>query len=149
MQAEHMSDWMRKSYVGKLFTRRFLYHGKMRVMLISNRPWRILCASRVQNCVMLRGAHEFAAQHKENKIFRGPFAACRNDAGNRWVITAWTPIHRAWGNDLCPCLHADPKFPDAEPGQTVEVNGWLSFHEGTDIDAEIERLRKRWSIPGE
>ena len=108
-----------------------------------------LTGMRVQNCVMLRGAHEFAAQHKENKIFRGPFAACRNDAGNRWVITAWTPIHRAWGNDLCPCLHADPKFPDAEPGQTVEVNGWLSFHEGTDIDAEIERLRKRWSIPGE
>ena len=52
MQAEHMSDWMRKSYVGKLFTRRFLYHGKMRVMDTSNRPCRISCAFAVQNCVI-------------------------------------------------------------------------------------------------
>ena len=52
MHAEHSNERTRKSYDGNWFTRRFLYHGKMRVMLISNRPWRILCASRVQNCVM-------------------------------------------------------------------------------------------------
>lgn len=105
-----------------------------------------LTGMRVQNCIMLKGAHEFAAQHNDNKIFRGPFAACRNEAGNRWVITAWQPIHRAWGNVLCPCLHADPKFPDAAPNQTVEVNGWMTFYEGTDIDAEMNRLKKAWAI---
>ena len=52
MHALHINDWIRKSYDGKLFTRRFLYHGKMRVMDTSNRDWRISCALAVQNCVM-------------------------------------------------------------------------------------------------
>jgi hypothetical protein len=37
---------------GKWFTRRFLYHGNSRVMLISSRPSSFLCASCGQNCVM-------------------------------------------------------------------------------------------------
>lgn len=103
-----------------------------------------LTGLRVQNCVMLKGAPEFAVQHNENKLFRSPFVACRNDAGNRWVITAWEPCHRPWGNTFCPCMHSDPRFPDAEPGATVKVKGWLSFYEGTDIDAELRRLTARW-----
>jgi PhoPQ-activated pathogenicity-related protein len=105
-----------------------------------------LTGMRVQNCVMLKGAHEFSAQTRDNKILRSPFAACRNEAGDRWVITAWEPIHRPWGNSLCPCLHSDPKFPDAEPGETVEVKGWLSFYEGPEIQAELQRLATRWKI---
>jgi len=107
---------------------------------------RRLTGLRVQNCVMLKGAHEFAAQTRDNKIFRPPFAVCRGESGDRWVITAWEPIHRAWGNVLCPCLHADPRFPDAEPGQRVEVKGWLSFYEGTDLEAELRRLADRWGL---
>ena len=105
-----------------------------------------LTGMRVQNCVMLRGAHEFAAQTRDNKVMRSPFAACRNAAGNRWVITAWEPIHRPWGNTLCPCLHSDPKFPDAAVGQTVEVKGWLTFFEGTELDAELQRLAAKWQL---
>jgi len=32
-----------------------------------------------------------------------------------------------------PCLHADPKFPDAAPGKTVRLKGYVAFHEGTDV----------------
>ena len=103
-----------------------------------------LTGMRVQNCIMLKGAHEFARQSTDNNVLKSPFAACRNETGDRWVITAWTPCHRPWGNTLCPCLHSDPKFPDAEPGQTVEVKGWMTFHEGTDIDSKLKRLSKRW-----
>ena len=52
MHALHSRDWTRNSYDGNWFTRKFLYQGKRRVMLISKRPWRILCASFVQNCVI-------------------------------------------------------------------------------------------------
>lgn len=99
-----------------------------------------LTGLRVQNCVMLKGAKGFAEQTNDNKIFTGPYAACRSGDGKRWIITAWTQLHRAWGNDKCPCLHSDPQFPDCAPGETQRLNGWLSFHEGADIEAELRRI---------
>jgi PhoPQ-activated pathogenicity-related protein len=105
-----------------------------------------LTGMRVQNCVMLKGAPEFSKQSNDNKVIQPPFIACRNDTGDRWVITAWEPNHRSWGNVLCPCLHSDPIFPDAEPGQTTKVNGWLAFYEGSDIGAELKRLRQKWKL---
>jgi hypothetical protein len=95
---------------------------------------------RVQNCVMLKGAKEFAAQTNENKVFSSPYAACRSADGRRWVITGWDPIGRTWGNQNCPCLHADPKFPDCAPSETQRLAGWLSFYEGTDLEAELRRI---------
>jgi hypothetical protein len=95
---------------------------------------------RVQNCVMLKGAAGFAEQTNDNKRFAKPYVAVRNPAGNRWIITAWTPCDRAWGNAPCPCLHSDPKFPDCPPGKTERLQGWLSFYQGTDIDGELARI---------
>jgi peptidoglycan/xylan/chitin deacetylase (PgdA/CDA1 family) len=94
----------------------------------------------VQNCVMLKGAAEFNAISNDNKIFRDPFVACRNSAGDRWIITAWQNCVRAWGNAPCPCMHSDPQFPDCAPGETQRLHGWLSFYQGTDIDAELQRI---------
>jgi hypothetical protein len=37
-------------------------------------------------------------------------------------------------------MHADPQFPDCAPGETQRLGGWLSFYEGTDIDAELRRI---------
>ncbi|HEY3392506.1 MAG TPA: hypothetical protein VGK58_07355, partial [Lacipirellulaceae bacterium] len=99
----------------------------------------------VQNCVMLKGAAEFNSLANDNKLFRDPFVACRNAAGDRWIITAWDNCQRAWGNELCPCLHSDPQFPDCAPGETRRLRGWLSFYEGTDIDAELERIAESGS----
>ncbi len=96
---------------------------------------------RVQNCVMLKGASGFAAQTNDNKLFQKPFVAVHDDSKKRWIITAWEPCHRPWGNAPCPCLHSDPKFPDCAPGETQSLRGWLSFYEGTDIDAELERIK--------
>jgi hypothetical protein len=94
----------------------------------------------VQNCVMLKGAPEFATLTNENKVFRAPYAACRAAQGNRWVITAWENCQRAWGNAPCPCLHSDPQFPDLPPGGSKTLRGWLSFYEGDDLDAELHRI---------
>jgi hypothetical protein len=97
---------------------------------------------RVQTCVMLKGAAGFTVLTNANKVFASPYVACRSDNGDRWIITAWDPGHRAWGNPLVPCLHSDPKFPDCAPGQTQRVRGWLSFHQGTNIHAEFARIEQ-------
>jgi hypothetical protein len=97
---------------------------------------------RVQNCVMLKGAAGFEGLTNDNKVFSGPYAACRSADGKRWVITAWEPLHRAWANPKCPCLHSDPKFHDCAPGETKRLKGWLSFYEGADIKAELRRIEQ-------
>jgi len=101
---------------------------------------------RVQMCAMLKAAHGFETQSNDNKLFEPPFAAVHDATEQRWIIQAWEPIHRVWGNAPCPCLHADPKFPDCPPGENREVRGWLSFFQGSDIRAEFRRIRQAWSI---
>jgi hypothetical protein len=100
---------------------------------------------RVQNCVMLKGAHEFNSLTNDNKILRAPLTACRNAAGNRWVIVGWRNCRRTWGNASCPCMHSDPQFADCAPGESVRLRGGLSFYEGSDVDAEMSRIsRSDW-----
>jgi hypothetical protein len=111
-------------------------------MWLTNGSDRKLTGLRVQNCVMLKGAPEFAQLTNDNKVFREPYAACRSPDGTRWVITAWEPCERPWGNPPCPCLHSDPRFPDCPPGQTSRLRGWLSFYEGTNLEAELKRIEE-------
>lgn len=109
-------------------------------MTLANHSHEGLSDLRVQNCVMLAGCKGFTAQTNDNKVFRRPYAAGSNVRGDRWVIVAWEPCHRAWGNARCPCLHSDPKFPDCPPGESRRVFGRLSFYEGTNLDAELDRI---------
>ena len=113
-------------------------------MWLSNGTAKALTDLRVQNCVMLKGAKGFNEQTNDNKVMRGAFAACKSNDGNRWVITAWKPLHRTWANAPVPCLHSDPKFPDTPPGATSTLHGLVAFYEGTEIAAEFERLEKMW-----
>ncbi len=109
-------------------------------MWLTNGSEQRLTGLRVQNCVMLKNARGFTGQTNENKVFQSPYVACRDVAGARWVITAWMPCQRSWGNKACPCLHSDPKFPDCDPGQTQRLVGWFSFYEGHDIQGELKRI---------
>ncbi len=94
----------------------------------------------IQMCVMLKGLSGFELLSNENKVFQSPFAAAHDASGRRWIITAWEGCKRAWGNAPCPCLHSDPRVPDCPPGESRSVRGWVSFYEGTDIQAELTRL---------
>jgi hypothetical protein len=114
-------------------------HVQMELWLKNGTP-DLLTDLRVQNCVMLKSASGFNTQTNDNKQSEGPYALARSTDGNRWIITAWEPLHRTWYNEQCPCLHSDPKFPDCKPGKTVRLNGWLSFYAGKDIDSEVERI---------
>ena len=109
-------------------------------MTLTNGTAEKLTGLRVQNCVMLKGAKGFSEQTNDNKVIEGPYVACRDETGRRWIIVAWQPLNRAWANPPCPCLHSDPQFPDCDPGQTSQVHGWFSFYEGEDLKTEIKRI---------
>ncbi len=101
-----------------------------------------LTGLRTQLCLMLKGARGFNALTLDNKSFSPPVAAVQSADGNRWILTAWERTGRCWGNDRCPCMHADPVFPDCPPGETVRLRGRLWFHEGPSIEAEIEKAKR-------
>lgn len=109
-------------------------------MLLINGTDKPLTKMRVQNCAMLKMAKGFAQQSNDNKLFRAPYAACRSESGDHWIIMAWSPCFKPWGNQKCPCLHSDPIFPDCAPGETTRIKGWFSFYTGTDIEAELKRI---------
>ena len=97
---------------------------------------------RVQMCVMLGNLKGFDSLTNENKRFAPPFAACKDSTGKHWIIAGWDRCGRAWGNPPCPCMHADPVVEDCPAGETRSVRGWLSFHDGADIDRELRRLKE-------
>jgi len=97
---------------------------------------------RVQNCVMLKGAPEFAHDGEGQTVHAAPFLARKSNEGDRWLIMAWEPCQRTWANPPCPCLHSDPQFADCAPGETQHLRGWLSFYEGKDMDGELQRIRE-------
>jgi peptidoglycan/xylan/chitin deacetylase (PgdA/CDA1 family) len=109
---------------------------------VSNGTTQKLTGLHIQMCVMLKGLTGFDDRTNDNKVFATPFAACRDRACKRWVVTGWEGCVRAWGNPPCPCLHADPQVPDCPPGETRKVRGWLSFYQGDDIRGELRRLQK-------
>lgn len=109
-------------------------------MWLRNGTSQTLTGLRLQNCVMLGAANGFHAQTAQNKVLRAPYAACRSEDGRRWIITAWDPLEGVWQNPPVPCIHSNGKLADCPPGQTVRARGWLSFHEGPDLAAELERI---------
>ena len=82
---------------------------------------------RAQVCVMFKGAPAFNAQTNANKILTAPQAITKSTDGQRTITTEWEDCGRVWGNDRCPCMHSDPKFPDCPPGETVRRTGRLWF----------------------
>jgi hypothetical protein len=141
-RADGSLDLERKLPNGIVFTARVVPQRDAVVMELSltNGTRAKLTDLRVQNCVMLKGAPGFTEQTNDNKVLENPYVAARSADGARWVITAWDPCHRPWANPKCPCLHSDPKFPDAEPGATVRLKGRLWFYQGADVKAEFRRL---------
>jgi hypothetical protein len=141
-RADGTLDIERRLPNGIVFGTRIVPHkAEVRMELwIKNGTKEQLTAMRVQNCVLLKGTRGFTAQSNDNKLFAPPYAACKSADGKRWVITAWEPHQRSWGNVQCPCLHSDPRIPDCAPGETQRLRGWLSFYEGEDIQAELRRI---------
>jgi len=106
---------------------------------LENNTRETLRGMRVQVCLMLKGAPDFADLSNNGKIFEAPVAAAPSKEKNRWVLIAFDRAGRIWGNDKVPCIHSDPVFPDAPPGARVEVRGQLWFYEGEGVQSEIRQ----------
>ncbi|MGQ0637243.1 MAG: polysaccharide deacetylase family protein [Planctomycetaceae bacterium] len=116
---------------------------------VRNESSQTLTGLRTQICVMLAGAPEFSRQSNDDKLFRSPVSAARAATGDRWVLTAWNRCGRTGGNPSVPCLHSDPVLPDCPPGEEARVRGQLWFYEGNQIEAELDRVQKRFDVvPG-
>ncbi len=109
-------------------------------MWLTNGSTEKLSNLRVQNCLLLKGMPDFDERSVERHQYAQPYAMCRAQESDRWVITAWEPCQRVWSNADCPCLHSDPQFPDCAPGETQKLSGWMSFYEGKDIASELRRI---------
>ena len=108
---------------------------------------------RTQTCSYLRGLKEFSECTTANKYVRQdglgwteiqagcdyhdgetalPVIATRSSESNRLAAMTWFEhTGRLWSNPAHPCMHADPCFPDLEPGDQREIEGALIFFEGT------------------
>lgn len=117
-----------------------VHQGVSMEMWLTNGTNQALSGMRSQVCVMLKGLIGFNSQRRRNSVVKGPFIAIKGDRSERWIITAWQPNNRTWDNPPVPCIHSDPIFPDCLPGETVDVRGGLWFFEGSDVEAEIDRL---------
>ncbi len=100
----------------------------------------LLTDMQTQVCVMLGQADGYKSLTNDNKIIGCPVVAVNSESGDHWILTAWEGCSHPWGNPNCPCMHADPSFPDCPPGQTVRLRGKLWFYQGKDIQTEIDRF---------
>ncbi len=116
---------------------------------LKNQTGRRLTGLRTQVCVLLRGAEGFSAQTNDNKVLesvegisaRPAGAAVKSADGDRTIATLWTRA-RPWANPPCPCVHSDPVFPDLDQGEEATVYGRIFFHEGSGLEAAMERHRR-------
>ncbi|WP_422083617.1 polysaccharide deacetylase family protein [Ulvibacterium sp.] len=115
-------------------------HLKMKLWLTNHTKDTILSGLQTQICVMLGQAKLFDKQTNANKKLSCPVVAVESEDEKHWIITGWEGCSHPWGNEACPCLHADPKFPDCPPGETVSLEGVLWLYEGTEIDKKIQEV---------
>ncbi len=99
-----------------------------------------LAGLRAQVCVLLKGAPGFNAQAAANKVKLEAEGVCavRSEDGKRWIATVFERP-RLWENPPCPCIHADPNFPDLAPGEEAVSRGRVFVWEGEDLKAEVAR----------
>lgn len=111
---------------------------------LENGSEQTLTGLNVQNCVMLRELAGFNQLSNDNKVMASPYSAAHDETRRRWVITAWEHCRRPWANPNCPCLHADPQFPDCPPGESRRLRGLVTFFSGENVEGEFKRLDPLW-----
>jgi peptidoglycan/xylan/chitin deacetylase (PgdA/CDA1 family) len=121
--------------------------GVEAVMWLENGTDKPLTKLRTQVCAMLKAAPGFERQSQKDKQYGNSVAVAKALDTDRFVLVAFDHCGRTWGNKDCPCIHADPVFPDAAPGQRVEVKGRLWFYEGSNIEGEIRKAEIKFGKP--
>ncbi len=116
-------------------------HLEMELWLTNHTTDTIFTGLQTQVCVMLGQSTLFDSQTNANKTLSCPVVSVEAEDQEHWILTGWEGCSNPWGNVDCPCLHADPKFPDCPPGETVKLKGILSFPTAAKATQEIERMQ--------
>ena len=123
---------------------------------------------RIQTCTYMRAIAEFSDFSLENKYvfvnesrwenmegeknqidYRSgevqlPVVATVSSEAERLAAMTWyDDTGKLWANRKHPCMHADPCFPDLEPGETAHLKGELIFFQG-DLDSFYGWFSRRW-----
>jgi len=73
-----------------------------------------------------------------------PVIAALSNGGQRFVTMTWFKDTLSLvGNSKHPCFHADPGFPDLEPGNYASIEGTIFFLEGAldQLEARMKANR--------
>jgi peptidoglycan/xylan/chitin deacetylase (PgdA/CDA1 family) len=119
----------------------------LKLILKNNTSDTVFTNLKTQVCIMFKNASEFNTQTNDNKIFECPVTAIHSADSSKWIITAWDYCVNSWGNEDCPCMHADPVFPDCKPGEAVQLSGKIWFYEGIDVQTKIDIIKKEFLFP--
>jgi len=90
----------------------------------------------------LKCATGFNEQTDANKLFDPPIAAVHNSEKTRWILMGFEKCGRAWGAPPCPAMNTDPYFTNCPPGETVRASGRIWFYEGSDVIAQIMKVKQ-------
>ncbi len=116
-------------------------------MWLENGTKEPLTKLRTQVCAMLGAVPGFKELTNDNKTMGTAVTVAQSTTHpNRYILVAFDNCKRTWANQNCPCIHADPTFPDAAPGERVEVNGRLWFYEGDNIQGEIAKAEAKYKL---
>ena len=70
-----------------------------------------------------------------------PVMVTRSNLAERWVGMTWHKDTLSLiGNPNHPCMHADPKFKDLEPGEAASIHGAIFFFEGKLADFDFSKV---------
>ena len=70
-----------------------------------------------------------------------PVMVTRSNKEERWVGITWRKDTLSLiGNQNHPCMHADPKFKDLEPGEAAAIHGTIFFFEGKLADFDFAKV---------
>lgn len=81
---------------------------------------------------------------KGKPVVDWPVLVTKSNVAERWVGMTWRQDTLSLiGNPNHPCMHADPKLKDLEPGESASLRGALFFFEGPLANFDVARIAGR------
>ena len=87
------------------------------------------------------GPYRAGWRTKGKPVVDWPVLVTRSNLAERWVGMTWGKNTLSLiGNPHHPCMHADPKFKDLEPGEAAAIHGTIFFFEGELADFDFAKI---------
>lgn len=113
------------------------YTGDNKLVHLPNEGWVTL--TKASEHEPASGAYRVGWRMHGTPVADLPVAIVMSNKGDRLMAMSWGRHTLSLvGNPNHPCIHADPRFDDLEPGQTGRIRGRIAFFEGPLADFRPE-----------